>query len=89
MGSITFQVTGDASVGTKTKTFAVADADINRLAAWAIAAYTDAGQPPPTQAQALLRWAQYLMEITKQLVINRENQAAQSAVQAPAPIVAT
>lgn len=67
MGSITFQVTGDASVGTKSKAFVVSDADVNRLVAYATAAFATpptVGNPTPpalTVAQALLAWAQAMM----------------------------
>lgn len=83
MGSITFQVIGDASVGTKTKTYSVPDAHINRLVAWASIAFVGPGDPPLATAPALLAWANNMMETTKASVISSEqNSAAVAATQA-------
>jgi hypothetical protein len=75
MGAITFQVIGDASVGTRTKTFAVSDADVNRLVAWAKAQLAQPGETLTTP-QALLRWAEVSMAITKDRVVGYEKAVA-------------
>lgn len=95
MGSITFQAVGDASIGTKTKTYAISDADMNRFAAWAIAKFatqpTNGNPNPPalTVAQALSAWADSVMAMTKADVVARERTAALDAVAPPPPFVAT
>ena len=70
MGSITFQVVGDASVGTRTKTFAVSDENINRLVAYAKGEGADLTTP-----QALLKWAELMMALTKDRIIAHERAA--------------
>lgn len=67
MGSISFQVVGDASVGTRNRTFTVPDAHINRLVA-----YMQADDPLMTVPQALLKWAELMMAVTKDRVRNHE-----------------
>jgi hypothetical protein len=67
MGSITFQVIGDASVGTRTKTYTVPDEHINRFVAWAKANFGETTAP-----QALLAWADLMMTQTRENVINYE-----------------
>jgi hypothetical protein len=84
MGQITFQVAGDASVGTKAKTFAVADVDVNRLVAWAKVELRGRGEPELTTAQALLKWAEAMMGVTKAGVVRYERR-----VQAIPPFEAT
>ena len=71
MGSISFQVVGDASVGTRNKTYNVSDANINRL----VASIKD-GQPSLTTPQALLVWADLMMALTKERVLNHERLAS-------------
>jgi hypothetical protein len=90
MGSISFQVVGDGTVGTRTKTFTLPDAHINRFIAWAKAAYPESGTPipnpgpgqpdfeVPTTVQALNAWANSLMAGTKKNVQRFET---------PAPVV--
>jgi hypothetical protein len=85
MGSIAIQVVGDVSVGTKVKTWAVADADVNRLVAYTKAAYPNADGTVPTTAQALTSWAQGFMDGTKANVQRFET----AAPVVPAPITAT
>lgn len=86
MGSITFQVIGSAAVGTKTKTYAVSNGDIDRLVTcWQTLGATQ-GAPSPTIAQALLAWADGMMSDTKSTVLQFEREAAAAAI---APIVAT
>jgi hypothetical protein len=76
MGSITFQVVGDASVGTKTKTYTVSDADVNRLVEFAKSL---TGIANPTVTQALLAWANNEMDAVKRNVKAFEcNQATAS-----------
>jgi hypothetical protein len=95
MGSITFQGIGDASIGTKTKTYAVSDADMNRFKNWAIVRFatpkTVANPNPPalTVNQALVAWADWCMTKTKAEVVEYERNAALMAVAAPPPFVAT
>jgi hypothetical protein len=79
VGSITFQVVGDASVGTKTKTFTVSDADVNRLVAWAQVKFAT-----PSVAGALLAWANDLMDTSRQAVITYERGEALKTVEPPA-----
>lgn len=93
MGTVTIQVIGDASVGTKSKSYALSDADVNRLVNWAKSAYATAptvqvpSPPPLTVAQALVAWADGVIAGTKNNVVNWERTAAQAAVANPAPIV--
>ena len=67
MGSISFQVVGDASVGTRNKTYAVSDENINRLVA-----YLKADDPALTTPQALLRWTDLVMQLTRERVQEHE-----------------
>jgi hypothetical protein len=69
MGSISFQVIGDASVGTRAKTFAVPDSDINRLVAYLKA------DNELTTPQALLKWAELMMQLTRERVLEHERRA--------------
>ena len=71
MGSITFRVVGDASVGDRAKTFTVSDENINRLVA-----YAKAENPALTTPQALAKWADYMMAITKERVLGHERTVA-------------
>ncbi len=71
MGSITFQVVGDVTVGTKNKTYTVSDADINRL----VAAYQK-GDGTVTVTTALLSWAADILTFSKQRVRDWESQQA-------------
>jgi NAD(P)H-flavin reductase len=88
MGSITFQVIGDGSVGTKTKTFTVADADINRLVEWAKVAYRGDG-PALNTTQALLAWTQAMMDDARKRVRHYEYRIAQESVSQPPVFDAT
>lgn len=74
MGSITIQVTGDASVGTLSKTFTVSNANIGRLVAWAQAQF-DTGTPL-TPPQALARWAERMIGHTQQDLMRRERETS-------------
>lgn len=93
MGSITFQVVGDASIGTKTKTYTVSNADVNRFVSWATDTFATAptlGNPSPaplTATQALAAWADWIMTQTKQRVIARETTVAANALPPPPPFV--
>jgi hypothetical protein len=93
MGSLTIQIVGDASVGTKTKTFAIPDADVNRFVAWAQSAYpiiTNGVASTPTVAQALASWANGIMAGTQNNVLAYERaNAAAAPVAAVSPITAT
>ena len=91
MGSITISVTGDATIGTKSKAFVVSDADINRLVAYATTVFatqpTNGNPNPPAllPAQALLAWAQSFIDQTKSSVVSLER----AAVAPPPAFVAT
>lgn len=89
MGSITIQVVGDASVGSRSKTFTVPDAHINRLVAFAKGEFTPTGEPPLTTPQALLEWAERVMKATKKQVLAYEEKVAHGAVPPPPPFEAT
>lgn len=71
MGSISFQVIGDASVGTRSKSYAVSDENINRLVA-----YLKADDPSLTTPQALLKWTDLVMQLTRERVVEYERRAA-------------
>lgn len=92
MGTITITVVGDASVGTKSKTYNLSDANINRLVAWTKTAFattpTVAVPSPPvlTTAQALVAWADKFIARTKQDVLASEYNASINAVPAPTDI---
>ena len=95
MGALTFQLVGDASVGTKTKTYTVSNADVNRFVAWAIAKYAIAPTPkipnPPalTPAQAVAAWADATVNDLKMGVVNMEKVTALKAVANPPPFAIT
>lgn len=76
MGSVTFQVVGDGTVGTKTKTYTVSDADVNRLVAYGKALATAAGIANPTVTQGLLAWADREMTKAKVDVLVYEQELA-------------
>jgi hypothetical protein len=88
MGSITFQVVGDASVGTRTRTFTVPDAHVNRFVDWAKWRFGSEGVTPTTP-QALLAWAEFLMATLRTDVQAREYEVAKSAVTKPPRIDST
>lgn len=71
MGSISFQVIGDASVGTRSKSYAVSDANINRLVAC-----LKADDPSLTTPQALLKWTDLVMQLTRERVLEHERREA-------------
>ena len=89
MGSITLTLVGDVTVGTKTKTYAISDADVNR---WIAVLKTKANpvvNGTATIAQACVVWADSIVAQAKADVAAAELASAQAAVVAPAPIVAT
>lgn len=75
MGSITIQIIGDGSVGTKTKTYTVSDADVNRVVT---AAKTISGAV--TTVQACLDLASLLQSTVTNLVLSSEQRTASVAV---------
>ena len=89
MGSLTFTVVGGANVGTKTKSYSVADVDIDRLVTWAQAVYATPAIPAPTVTQALLAWAESLMNGTHSNVLRWEKEQDVTAVPEPDPFNAT
>lgn len=86
MGSLTVQVIGDATVGTKSKTFTVSNTDINRFVAACQAKAATAAVPSPTVAQALSAFADSVWAKAKTDTLNFEADAAAAAIQ---PIAAT
>lgn len=83
MGTITLSITGDVSVGTKTKTYTVADADINRLVAiWKTRANTVVNGTA-TVAQACVVWADSVIAQAKSDVVTNEKQVTVAAVADP------
>lgn len=76
MGTIT--ISAQTSAGTVSRAFPVTDANILRLADWV--KETVAAQPgaaPLTNAQALDRWARWIMETTRdRVLIHERNKAA-------------
>jgi hypothetical protein len=89
MGSITFQVVGDASVGTRTRTFTVPDAHVNRLVEWAKWKFTPEGQPDLSTPQALLAWSERMMSDTKKHVLNFERNEDVEELPQPPPFETT
>jgi len=83
MGTITFTVVGDVSVGTKTKSYAVSDADVNRFVNYC---KQFSPLPSPTVAQALVAWADNEIASLKNGVISSETRTASAAL---IPVVAT
>ncbi len=87
MGSLTFQLVGDGTVGTKTKTYTISDADVNRFVAWAQHRY-DVGPPPVgvtlplTITQALVVWADQVVANAKNGIQQYESQVAAAGVSA-------
>jgi hypothetical protein len=73
MGSISFQVVS-ASLGTRNRAFAVSDANIDRLVAWAQVALLHPGEESLTPLQALARWAEWSMNHARQAVVQRERE---------------
>lgn len=77
MGAFTIQIVGDGSVGTKTKTYVVSDADINRLMAFATVIAIGNGIPSPTVIQAALALADAVTQRLRDQLRNFEiNQVA-------------
>ena len=89
MGSITITIIGDASVLTKTKTFTVSDADINRTIAYLKVQANSVVNGTATTAQACLVWANKVLGDLQAGTVAFENAAALAAVAPPAPVVAT
>lgn len=89
MGSITFTLIGDVSIGTKTKTYAISDADINRWMAVLKLKANPVINGTATVAQACLVWADSVVAQAKADTVAAEIALAQAAVVAPSAIVAT
>jgi hypothetical protein len=95
MGTITFTIVGDGTVGTKTKAYTLSNADINRLIAWATVVYAtpptvEVPSPPAlTIAQALVAWADSVIAGTKNNVVRYEKNVAVTAVADPTPLVSS
>lgn len=75
MGSITIQIVGDGTVGTKTKTYTVSNADVNRVVT---AAMTLNGAV--TVTQACLDLAGLLQSTVTNLVLSSEQRTASIAI---------
>lgn len=76
MGSVTFQIIGDGTVGTLSKTYTVSDADVNRhVAAWK--KRTGAATTP----NAMLAWADSMMSASSTVILDTEKATAAAAIQ--------
>jgi hypothetical protein len=85
MGSLTIQVVGDASVGTKTKTWTITNANINRLVDFGEYIYTQKNPgTTPTVAQSLLAWSDWVFDHTVSKLREAEERVARDAVPPPA-----
>jgi hypothetical protein len=90
MGSVTFQVIGDVSVGTKNRTFNFSDANINRLVDFGEYIYKQANPgSTPTVTQSLNAWAVWVVDHTKSKLREAEERVARDAVPPPASFDAT
>lgn len=86
MGSVTFQIIGDGTVGTLSKTYTVSNADVNRhVTAWKSRIAT-AIVPSPTTPNAMLAWADSMMAASVSIIQDSERAAAANAI---TPIGAT
>ncbi len=86
MGSVTFQIVGDGSVGTLSKNYTVSNADVNRhVTAWKGRTATP-GVPSPTTPNAMLAWADFMMATSVTVIQDSERAVAANAV---TPIGAT
>lgn len=86
MGSVTFQIVGDGTVGTLTKTYTVSNADVNRhVAAWKTRVATSA-VPNPTTPISMLAWADFMMATSVTIIQDTERATAANAI---TPIGAT
>ena len=89
MGSITFTLVGDASIGTKTKAYAISDADLNRWMAVLKVKANPVINGTATVAQACVVWADSIVAQAKADTVAAELAVAQAAVVTPSAIVAT
>lgn len=81
MGTVTFQIVGDGTVGTLTKTYTVSNADVNRhVAAWKARVSTSS---VPT---SMLAWADFMMATSVTIIQDTERATAANAI---TPIGAT
>lgn len=84
-GSVSIQIT-EAGFSNATKTYTIADSDIDRI----IAAYQQPANivvnGTATRGQVLLTWVQQFIDGTKTTVSTFEKQQAISAVPTPTPI---
>lgn len=85
MGSITIQVIGDVSVGTKSKTYNYSDADINRLVAYGRALF-GAGA---TITQGLVAWSDQTIKQMQQQVVSDERSIAAAVASNVITIITT
>lgn len=65
----TITITVDAGTTTATKTFTLTAAAVGRLAGWGKSV---GGDPAMTNPQALERWAQWAMDMTKAHLVENE-----------------
>lgn len=79
MGQIVLTVTGNAGVGTRSKTFTVPDAHITRFVDAMRAKYGTNGTPA-TANVALNAWAENVLANIKTDVRDHESRAAQAAI---------
>lgn len=79
MGTITFTVFS-GTFGARTKEYTVSDAHLDRLAAAWQFRLTTPENPTPTRNQALLAWAEHVMDMTKTDVLATEREVASATV---------
>jgi hypothetical protein len=74
MGNVTIGVTGDASIGTKSKAYPLSDESINRVVEMGRQFAIENGNPNPTTAQALVAFSDVTFERIKRATINSERE---------------
>jgi hypothetical protein len=95
MGAITISLNGDAALGTKTVVRKIGNNQLNRIVAWARAAYattpTEGDPTPPalTAEQAITAWLDGTLAGTVANVRSAERDGAKAAVPEPADIPIT
>lgn len=85
MGSITIQVIGDVSVGTKSKTYTYSDANINRLVNYG----KDVAGNGATITQGLAAWADQVIKTMQDNVVYAERTAVAAAASNAITVITT
>ena len=84
MGSVTVQIIGDGTVGTKSKTFTFTNAQINRLVTFGSYIYKQKNPgTTPNVTQSLSAWGDWIIEHTKSKLRETEERVAREAVPPP------